>query len=264
MHDPPEEQHREKEQRPVPSSAPSERVSARPDAGGVAVLIPALDEEEALPGVLEALPRDRIEHLVVVDNGSTDRTPEVAREAGAVVLLQPERGYGAACLEGIRHLASLTRPPEVLAFVDADATLEAPRLMELVEPAREDRADLVLGVRSDPAGRAGSLHPHARLGNRIVLGLTRILFGVGFRDLPPFRAIRFSRLLELELDDRDWGWTLQMQLRAVRRGLRIVEMEVPHGTRAEGESKISGSLRTSIRVGIKMFYTLARERARRG
>lgn len=232
-------------------------------SGGIAVLIPALNEEEALPRIVDALPMDRIDHLVVVDNGSTDRTVEVARELGATVLREPERGYGAACLTGIRHLASVSPKPSVLAFVDADAHLEAPRLVDLVAPILDDREDLVLGVRSGLSGREGNVHAHARVGNRVILGLTRILFGADFRDLPPFRAIRFSALLDLEMDDRSWGWTLQMQIRAARRGLRILEIQVPHAARAEGESKISGSLSASLRVGLKMFYTLARERLRR-
>ncbi|MFW6199972.1 MAG: glycosyltransferase family 2 protein [Gemmatimonadota bacterium] len=230
--------------------------------GRVAVLIPALDEEEALPGLVDALSDDRIDTLLVVDNGSSDGTPEVARELGATVVVERERGYGAACLTGIRHLRSLDPMPDVLAFVDADAHLEAPHLPRIVRPILADHADLVLGVRSGAEGRRGNVHAHARLGNRLVLGLTRILFGAAFRDLPPFRAIRFSDLLDLEMDDRNWGWTLQMQIRAAKRGLRIVETEVPHGTRERGESKISGSLGASIRVGLKMFYTVARERLR--
>lgn len=242
-----------------PSSRPPS--PARPGAG-VAVLIPALDEEEMLPRVLEALPRARVDHLVVVDNGSVDRTAAVARRAGATVLREEERGYGAACLTGIRHLASLEEPPGVLAFLDADATTEAPRLAELIQPILEDRADLVLGIRRGSEGRAGNLHAHARLGNRAVLGMVRLLFGLRFRDLPPFRAVRFGSLRDLEMDDRNWGWTLQMQIRAARRDLRIAEVPVPHGEREAGRSKISGSLGTSVRVGVKMFYTLVRERFR--
>lgn len=230
----------------------------------MAVLVPALNEEEALPRVLGALPDRRVDHLVVVDNGSTDRTPEVARRSGATVLLEEERGYGAACLAGIRHLASLPEPPEVLAFLDADATAEAPLLPDLVRPILDDRADLVLGVRHGGGGRRGNLHAHARLGNRFVLLLVRLLFGARFHDLPPFRAVRFRSLLDLEMDDRDWGWTLQMQLRALRHGLRISEIPVPHAERPAGRSKISGSLGASVRVGLKMFYTLAREWARGG
>lgn len=233
-----------------------------PAAEGVAVLIPALDEEDALPGLFRSLPRRNVRHLVVVDNGSSDATVRVARQLGATVLVETEKGYGAACLTGIRHLAELVPPPEVLAFVDADAHREGGHLDELVTPVLEDRADLVLGVRAGTEGRRGNVHPHARLGNRLVLDLTKRLFGVEFSDLAPFRAIRFSRLLELEMDDRNWGWTLQMQIRAARRGLRILEIEVPHRTRTEGASKISGSFTASIRVGLKMFYTLARERLR--
>lgn len=230
--------------------------------GGVAVLIPALDEEEALPRVLGALPESGVDRVVVVDNGSTDRTAEVARGHGATVLLEAERGYGAACLEGIRHLDSLASPPAVVAFVDADAVTEAPCVGRLVAPILAGRADLVLGVREDREGGEGNLHPHARLGNRIVLGLGRMLFGLRAPDLPPFRAIRFASLRELEMDDRNWGWTLQMQIRARRQGLRVRQIRVPHEPRRAGESKISGSLGTSVRVGLKMLYTLVRERLR--
>lgn len=228
----------------------------------VAVLVPALDEEDALPRTFDALPDGVVQDLVVVDNGSRDRTPEVARRAGAAVLFESERGYGAACLAGIEHLASLPEPPDVLVFLDADATTEAPHLPELVRPVAEGRADLVLGVRRAPGGARGNAHSHARAGNRIVLALTRLLFGFRFRDLAPFRAIRFSSLQDLAMDDRNWGWTLQMQIRAARAGLRIREIPVLHAPRAAGRSKISGSLGTSLRVGLKMFYTLARERFR--
>lgn len=237
----------------------SESTPAVRDLGSVAVLVPALDEEEVLPRVLEALPDDAVDHLVVVDNGSRDRTAEVARRCGATVLVEEERGYGAACLAGIGHLASLPESPEVVAFLDADATAEAPLVPALVRPVLADRADLVLGVRHGGDGRRGNLHAHARLGNRLVLGLVRILFGARFDDLPPFRAVRFRSLLELDMDDRDWGWTLQMQIRALRHGLRISQMPVPHAERSAGRSKISGSLGASIRVGLKMFYTLGRE-----
>lgn len=246
---------------PAPTGEPGSGREA-PGAEGVAVLIPALDEEDALPGLFDSLPRKQIRHLVLVDNGSSDGTVRVARERGATVLVEPEKGYGAACLTGIRHLDDAEPAPEVLAFVDADAHREVRHLDEIVNPVLEDRADLVLGVRAGTEGRRGNVHRHARLGNRVVLELTKRLFGVEFRDLAPFRAIRFSRLLELEMDDRNWGWTLQMQIRAARRGLRILEVEVPHRTRSEGKSKISGSLAASIKVGLKMFYTLVRERLR--
>ena len=225
----------------------------------VAVIIPALDEEETLPHVLADVPA-WVHMVVVADNGSTDRTAEVARAAGAVVVREPEMGYGAACLAAIEHLRSLDEPPGVVVFIDGDGSDDPTEMALLVEPIVAGKADLVLGVRQGVGGDVGTILPHARFGNRLVLGLTEGLFGRRFEDLPPYRAISFDELLELEMDDRNWGWTLQMQLRAHRRGLRIHEVRVSHRRRARGESKISGSLTMSVRVGAKMFYTLGRER----
>ncbi len=228
----------------------------------VALLMPALNEEEALPAILSSIPEGVVARVVVADNGSTDGTIEVARAGGAEVVHEEERGYGAACLAGIHHLAHGSDPPDVLVFMDADGSDDPTEIQRLVEPVRAGRADLVLGVRRGEGGDVGTILPHARLGNRVVLTGARLLFGKAFEDLPPFRAIRFASLLELAMDDRTWGWTLQMQIRAVRRGLRIEEIEVAHRRRAEGVSKISGSLTMSVRVGAKMFWTLARERLR--
>jgi glycosyltransferase involved in cell wall biosynthesis len=223
--------------------------------------MPALNEEAALPAILDGMP-ERVERVIVADNGSTDRTAEVARSRGAEVVREDERGYGAACLAGIHHLANHGPPPDVLVFIDADGSDDPADIVRVVGPIERGEADFVLGVRRGAEGDVGTILPHARLGNRIVLGLTSLLFNESFEDLPPFRAIRFDRLLELEMDDRNWGWTLQMQIRALRSDLRVVEMDVPHHRRTEGVSKISGSLSMSLRVGAKMFYTLARERMR--
>ena len=222
-----------------------------------AVLIPALNEEDALPAVLSALPMDQLHAVVVADNGSTDGTARIARQAGAVVVREEERGYGAACLAGITCLAAVPPRPEVVVFLDADHPEDAARLPVVLEPLAHG-ADLVLGVRIGSGG-TGNLHTHARWGNRVVLAVAHLLFGRRFQDLPPFRAIRFSALERLGMDDRNWGWTLQMQLRAVRQDLFIAEVHAPHLPRTRGRSKISGRLGMSVRVGAKMFYTLARE-----
>jgi glycosyltransferase involved in cell wall biosynthesis len=227
----------------------------------VAVLMPALNEEAALPAILQGIP-NWVSPVVVADNGSTDTTPDVARRHGAEVVHEPRRGYGAACLAGIRHIVQLDSPPDVLVFIDADGSDDPSDIERVVAPILADQADLVLGVRRGVGGDKGTILPHARFGNLLILSLTRLLFGESFTDLPPFRAMRFSKLLELEMDDQNWGWTLQMQIRVAKRRLRVTEVEVAHRRRTEGVSKISGSLTMSLRVGAKMFYTLARERLR--
>ena len=232
------------------------------DLGGVAVVIPALDEEEALPGVLRALPMGRLHSVVVADNGSTDGTAALARAAGAVVVHEPRRGYGAACLAALARLAGAPVLPGTVVFLDADHPENVPALARLLRPLAEG-ADLSLGVRILTPHRAGNAHLHARLGNRVVLAVSAWLFGRRFRDLPPFRAIRYEALQRLGMDDRDWGWTLQMQLRAVRARLTIAEVDVPHRARTAGRSKISGRLAMSLRVGATMFRTILRERARK-
>lgn len=207
------------------------------------------------------MPVHRLCAVVVVDNGSTDGTAQAAHAAGAVVVEESERGYGAACLAGIACLERLDPPPAVVVFLDADHAEHAEQLVALLGPVAEG-ADLVLGARTDPGGRTGNLRRHARWGNRAVLAVARILFGRSFRDLGPFRAIRFSALDRLGMDDRNWGWTLQMQIRAVRLGLSIVEVGVFHFPRSEGRSKISGRPWVSLNVGAAMLRTLARERLR--
>ena len=223
--------------------------------------MPALNEEKSLPAILSSMP-DYVDRVVVADNGSTDDTAEVARAHGAEVVFEAERGYGAACLAGIRHLSEQSDPPEVLVFIDADGSDDPSEIAQVVAPIQKGDADMVLGVRRSIDGDLGTILPHARFGNHLVLGLTRLLFRHSFTDLPPFRAVSFPELLALQMDDRTWGWTLQMQVRAVRKGLRIVEVEVTHRRRSDGVSKISGNLAMSLRVGAKMFYTLARERLR--
>jgi glycosyltransferase involved in cell wall biosynthesis len=227
----------------------------------VAVLMPALNEEDALPAILEAIPTN-VHRVVVADNASTDNTAAVARAHGAEVVHEAERGYGAACLAGIRHLSEQGQPPDIIVFIDADGSDDPAEIPEVVAPILSGDADLVLGVRRSVGGDVGTILPHARLGNHLVLGLTRALFRYPFQDLPPFRAMSFDRLLELKMDDRNWGWTLQMQIRAALHGMKIVELPVSHRRRAEGVSKISGRLGMSLRVGAKMFYTMARERIR--
>ena len=219
------------------------------------VLIPALDEEQALPHVLAALPPS-VHRCVVVDNGSTDRTAEVAREAGAEVVEEPRRGYGSACLAGMAHIAPHMSGEDVLVFLDGDHSDDPALVPRVAAPVLHGRIDLVLGNRSV------GVPPHARLGNAFVLGAVQLLFGRRFADVPPFRAIRWSALESLQMDDQDFGWTLQMQLRALKHGLRIHELTVPYRKRVAGRSKVSGSLRGTVGAGSKMLTTVWAERFR--
>jgi len=226
---------------------------------GVAVIIPALDEEASLPGVLQDLRRQGVTRVVVVDNGSTDGTSGVARENGARVIHERRRGYGAACLAGMADLTA--DPPAILVFMDGDQSDDPSDLPDLVRPIQGGDADLVLGVRTGLAGGGSQAVPwHARMGNRVVRAGMRWLHGLDASDLGPFRAVRFSALLAMEMDDQNWGWTLQMQLRAHHLGMAVIEVPVSHRPRAAGRSKVSGSLAGSAAAGAKMLLTLVTER----
>ncbi|MEQ1566837.1 MAG: glycosyltransferase family 2 protein [Myxococcota bacterium] len=221
----------------------------------VAVVIPALNEAESLPLVLGALPEGV--RVVVVDNGSTDATAAVARELGATVVFAPRRGYGTAVLAGIAHLWA--EPPEVLVILDADGADPADRLFELVDPIAEGHADLVTSDRTRHA-EPGALTAVQRYGNRLATELIAAASGRRFADLGPFRAIRWSSLLRLDMEDPTWGWNVEMQLKAVKYGLRIREIPLPYRARARGESKISGSLRGAARAGARILWAVNRYR----
>jgi glycosyltransferase involved in cell wall biosynthesis len=231
--------------------------SAAPVAGVVA-LIPALNEAPSIGAVVRDLAELGVRDVVVVDNGSTDGTDAEARSAGAEVLHEPRRGYGAACLRGMEALARRPTPPKVVLFLDGDRSDDPGSVRRVLDPVLDEDADLVIGVRAGTDG--GALH--AMGGTALVLGVARWAHGLKARDLGPFRAISWGALSALEMDDTTWGWTLQMQLRAHRAGMRTREVIVPRRPRAAGKSKVSGSLFVSLRAGGKMFWTLFRERFR--
>ena len=226
---------------------------------GVTVVIPALNEAESLPLVLRDLPPVR--RIIVVNNGSTDRTAAVAFAHGATVVHETARGYGAACLRGLAAVAELTDagelPPRVVAFLDADYSDHPELLRQLVAPLLSGRADFVLGSRLLGRREAGAMPPQSVFGNRLACFLMRYLFRVRFTDLGPFRAIRYRALRALAMSDRNFGWTVEMQIKAVRAGLRIVEVPVPYRRRV-GRSKISGTLWGSVKAGVKILYMIAK------
>lgn len=209
----------------------------------VVAIIPALNEERALGGVLERMPA-WVDGVVVADNGSVDATARIARAAGALVVRQQERGYGAACQAGVAVLCGKLNPADVVVFLDADGSDDPREMARLIEPLMDGSADLVVGARS---GRARMAF-HQRLGTDLVAAMLRIAFGAAVTDLGPFRALSWNHLMTLGMRDRRFGWTAEMQARALRRGLRVVEVPVSW-RRGDGVSTISGTLRGSLRAG---------------
>lgn len=214
-----------------------------------AVLIPVLNEAKALPAVLSELPPGL--RVVVCDNGSTDRSPEVAKAHGAEVVRELQRGYGNALLAGIEHLRA--DPPQAVVVMDGDHSTVADDLERLLAPIRANEADLVVGERIT-LGDAGALTLPQRVGNALATALIAARTGRRFRDLGPFRAIRWGALLDLGMTDRTWGWNVEMQMKALRIGLRVAEIPVRNRSRTHGESKISGSVRGAARAGARMLW----------
>lgn len=220
------------------------------------VLIPALNEEGSLPLVLADLPRPPVRRIVVADNGSVDGTARVAKEGGAEVVAAPRRGYGSACLAGLDYLRQ-TGPPDVVVFVDADYSDHPEELPALVAPILAGEADLAIGSRVLGRRERGALLPQARAGNLVACLLIRLFYGHRFTDLGPFRAIRWDALESLAMADPNFGWTAEMQVKAVRRGLRCVEVPVSYRRRV-GVSKITGTISGTLRAGYKILWTVAR------
>ncbi|MFN0121490.1 MAG: glycosyltransferase family 2 protein [Blastocatellia bacterium] len=220
----------------------------------ITIIIPALNEEKSIGHVLRDIPWDNVHEVIVVDNGSDDATAQVARTHGARVIVEPERGYGAACLAG---MAALDARARIVVFLDADYSDFPEQLPALLAPILNGQADFVIGTRMRDAETRRAMTPPQRWGNRLAVTLIRWRFGFRYTDLGPFRAIRREALDALGMVDRNYGWTVEMQIRAVRRRLRIVEIPVAYRIRI-GRSKISGTVRGVILAGAKILWTIFR------
>ncbi|MGE5111688.1 MAG: glycosyltransferase family 2 protein [Acidobacteriaceae bacterium] len=218
----------------------------------VAIIIPALNEEIAIGAVLKDIPRGIAQQVIVVDNGSRDRTSEIAAQSGAQVVREPQRGYGSACLAGIKALSSEI---EIVVFMDGDHSDHPEQLPNLLNPIFQGGADFVLGTRSTDQHSAAALTLLQRWGNRLATSLMRRFWGCDYTDLGPLRAIRRDSLESLSMSDPDFGWTVEMQIKAAVMGLRILETPVSYRARI-GKSKVSGTLKGSILAGAKILFTI--------
>ena len=217
----------------------------------ISIIIPAYNEESSIGLVLDALPQEKLYEIIVVDNGSTDATARVAQKHGARVVKEPRKGYGSACLKGIDELDA----PDIVVFIDGDFSDFPEEIVLLIGPIETGEKDFVLGSRMILPKSQLALLPQAKYGNRLAVFLIKLFFKHEFTDLGPFRAIRYSSLMSIGMKDIDFGWTVEMQIKAVRNGLRIQEVPVNYRKRV-GISKISGTVLGTFRAGTKIIYTI--------
>ncbi|MBR0666250.1 glycosyltransferase [Roseomonas hellenica] len=229
-------------------SAPSGRAT-------VAVVIPCLDEEAPIAGVVREVLAEGIGEVIVVDNGSTDRTAAVAAAAGARVVSQPLRGYGRACAAGVAAVAPGT---DIVCFMDGDGSDVPGFLHAVIGPVADGSADFVMGSRLRGRREPGSMTPQQIVAGRLAGLLLRLTYGVRCTDMSPMRAIRFDRLAALGMAEQTYGWNLEMQMRAAAGGLRCLEVPVDHRCRRGGESKVSGNLTAGLKAGWKITTTFLR------
>ncbi len=217
----------------------------------IVVIIPAFNEEDSIAKVIREIP-ECVSETIVVSNNSTDNTLDNARNAGATVLSETKKGYGYACLKGMDYVAKKSKKPFIIVFMDGDYSDYPEELVKLVAPIGNGNIDLVIGARTEELREEGSMTPQQVFGNKLATTLMRWLFGARFTDLGPFRAIKYDRLLEMNMTDKTYGWTIEMQLKALKMKLPYTEVPVRYKKRI-GVSKVSGTVKGSIFAGIKIL-----------
>jgi len=222
----------------------------------IVVIIPAFNEENAVGRVVRDIPAGKVDEVVVVNNNSTDKTSEIATKEGATVLFEAEKGYGNACLKGIDYLKNQrSKPTDIVVFIDADYSDYPEQLINLVSPIESGKADFVIGSRALGKREKGSMTITQIFGNWLATSMMRLFFGANYSDLGPFRAIRYESLIALDMKDKTYGWTVEMQIKAVKHKLRYCEVPVDYRNRI-GFSKISGTVKGTILAGYKIITTI--------
>ena len=220
------------------------------------VIIPAYNEEESIGKVVTDIPKDLVRNILVCNNASTDNTKTVATEAGAIVLDQPLKGYGNACLKGIEYLKNqpLEDQPDIVVFIDGDYSDHPEEMPKLITPILEGQ-DMVIGSRALGKMESGAMMPQQIFGNWLATTLIRFFYNYDFTDLGPFRSIKWKKLVEIDMQDRDFGWTVEMQVKAAKFKLKCIEVPVTYRRRI-GVSKVSGTIRGTILAGHKILWTI--------
>ena len=217
----------------------------------IKVIIPAFNEEASIGKVIAEIP-NIVSEIIVVNNNSTDNTSEIAKNAGATVLFQPKAGYGNACLKGMEYISEEDIKPEIIVFLDGDYSDYPSELTKIVAPILEDDIDFVVGARVKTLREAGSMTFPQRFGNALATKLMKLFFNSKFTDLGPFRAIKYEKLLQLNMEDKTYGWTVEMQLKVLKKKFTYAEVPVKYKNRI-GTSKVSGTVKGAIFAGIKIL-----------
>ena len=217
----------------------------------IKVIIPAFNEADSIGLVIQDIP-DVVDEVIVVSNNSTDQTEENARKAGATVLSETRKGYGYACLKGMDYVAEQAEKPDIIVFLDGDYSDYPEQLSAIIQPILQENIDFVIGARVDRLREEGSMTFPQIFGNWLATRLMRLFFGARFTDLGPFRAIKYEKLLALKMEDKTYGWTVEMQLKAIKQKLSYVEVPVNYRNRI-GVSKVSGTLKGAVMAGVKIL-----------
>ncbi|MBG7612573.1 glycosyltransferase family 2 protein [Polaribacter sp. BAL334] len=217
----------------------------------IKVIIPAFNEENSIAKVIYDIPKI-VDEIIVIDNNSTDETANNAKIAGATVLKEVKKGYGFACLKGLEYISNQTKKPTIVVFLDGDYSDYPEQLTQIIQPIIEENIDFVIGARVKDLRELGAMTPQQIFGNWLATSLMRVFFGSKFTDLGPFRAIKYEKLLALNMTDKTYGWTVEMQLKVLKKKMSYLEIPVKYRNRI-GTSKVSGTVKGSIFAGVKIL-----------